>query len=332
MLSKRTSRAYAAETETAPGFWMIGILWRMLATGMQTGNSMCLLDQSCPVGSGPTQHAHDQEEGLYVAKGKVSFQAGGKAFEANAGCFVAVPRRTEHSFVVVDEAILINFYFPAGFDAWLMGSAVPAKSNELPPKDLAPPVYHLTKRLSDDYGGLPLTQKRSTSANPNAPALPAVTSPQTADNFSFGGGCWSVLADAGSTGGSYSLFEVEMSQGLAEQPHIHDHTDEAYYVFSGELDFLVDDRVLRLQKGSFVFVPRGSVHTFTVISNSARFLNIHTEPGYERVIRAFGKKIQGPTTPTKTGRQQKDPLSDGLLEIYADIGFRSIVLPAGFQK
>ena len=123
-----------------------------------------------------------------------------------------------------------------------------------------------------------------------------------------------------------------MLQGLAEQPHIHDHTDEAYYVFSGELDYLVDDRVLRLQKGSFVFVPRGSVHTFTVISNSARFLNIHTEPGYERVIRAFGKKIQGPTTPTKAGRQQKDPLSDGLLEIYADIGFRSIVLPAGFQK
>ena len=144
-LSKQTSRAYATQTETAPGFWMIGILWRMLATGIQTGTAMCLLDQSCPAGSGPTRHAHPQEEGLYVASGTVSFQAGGTSFKAQAGSFITVPRHTEHSFVVDEQAILINFYFPAGFDVWLMGSAVPAHRNELPPKDLAPPVYQLTK-------------------------------------------------------------------------------------------------------------------------------------------------------------------------------------------
>ena len=51
---------------------MIGTLWRMLATGIPTGNSMCLLDQSCPRESGPARQAHPQEEALYVAAGKVS--------------------------------------------------------------------------------------------------------------------------------------------------------------------------------------------------------------------------------------------------------------------
>ena len=72
------------------------------------------------------------------------------------------------------------------------------------------------------------------------------------------------------------MFEIEMPRGLADQAHIHDHMDEAYYVFDGELNFFVDDKVLRLRKGSFVFVPRGTVHTFTIGSRVARFLNIHT--------------------------------------------------------
>ena len=34
MISKRTSRVYATYADAAPGFWMIGVLWRMLATGV----------------------------------------------------------------------------------------------------------------------------------------------------------------------------------------------------------------------------------------------------------------------------------------------------------
>ena len=189
MISKRISRAHATHGDTAPNYWMIGVLWRMLVTGVQTGGSLCLLDQVCSSGSGPTRHAHPQEEGLYVASGKVSFQAGGMTMAAEAGAFVAVPRHTEHSFVVDEDAVLINFYFPAGFEMWLMGSAVPAQRNEPPPKSLPPPPMELTKKLSDDYGGLPLTKERSTSANPDALAVPRMASRQTAEKFWFQRGC-----------------------------------------------------------------------------------------------------------------------------------------------
>lgn len=327
MLSKRTSRAYSAHADTAPGYWMIGVLWRMLATGIQTGGKLCLLDQFCSVGSGPARHEHRQDEGLYVASGKVTFSAGGEELVAEGGSLVCVPRHTEHSFVVDEDAILINFYFPAGFDLWLMGSASPALRNELPPPDAPLPPYALLKRLSDDYDGLPLTKERTTSPNPFAPALPVMRSRQTAPNVWFNGGCWSILADACSTGGSYSVFEVELPEGTLDAPHIHDDTDEAYYILDGELDFFVDDERWALGKGGFLFVPRGSAHGFRVGSGTARFLNVHTAPGYERLICALGSAADRPALPPSDWEPTE--LSPEVLQnLRADIGWRGVAIPA----
>ena len=330
MISQRTSRSYVTHADTAPAYWMIGVLWRMLATGVQTGNAMCLLDQFCSKGSGPARHVHPQDEGLYVAVGAVTFNAGGIELVAGAGSLVTVPRHTEHSFIVDEKAILINFYFPAGFDLWLMGSAVPAQRNELPPADTPMPPYQLTKQLSDDYGGLPMTQERTTSPNPDAPALPTVISRRTAETVWFDRGCWSVLADASSTGGSYCVFEVEMSRGLVDGPRIHDRTDEAYYVFDGELDFFVDDQMHGLKKGSFIFIPRGSVRALRVTSEAARYLVIHTTPGYERMVRACGTAVSEPRLPSGDWRQESLP-PERLNELRADIGLRNIVVPSGFS-
>ena len=336
MISKRTSRAYVTHADTAPGFWMIGVLWRVLATSIQTGNSMCLLDQICSTGSGPTRHTHTQDEGLYVASGKVTFNAAGTELTAYPGSFVTVPRHTEHSFIVDEDAVLINFYFPAGFDLWLMGSAVPAQRNELPPSDAPPPDAGMMKKLSGDYGGLPMTKERSTTANPDALVIPTMSSRRIAQNVWFNGGCWSILADATTTGGSYSVFEVELPQGVVDRPHVHDASDEAYYLFEGELEFFVDDRVFRLVKGSFIFVPRGSVHAFRVASETVRFLNMHTSPGYERVIRACGTIVTEPVLPPPDWRRD-DPSPERLREVHGrhwhegnrDTGRLPSLAPAG---
>ena len=330
MISKRTSRPYVTHADTAPGYWMIGVLWRVLATSVQTGNAMCLLDQLCSKGSGPTRHSHQQDEGLYVATGAVTFQAGGIELVAGAGSLVTVPRHTEHSFIVDEEAVLINFYFPAGFDLWLMGSAVPAQHNELPPAGTPMRPYHLTKQLSDDYAGLPMTKERTTSPNPVAPAVPTVTPRRTAETLWFNRGCWSILADATSTSCSYSMFEVEMPRGLVDAAHIHDHADEACYVLDGELGLFVDDKVYSLNKGSFVFIPRGSVHALRATGKTARYLTINTTPGYERVVRGFGTAVTEPSLPSPGWRQESAP-TERLKEIYAEIGLRTIDVPSDFQ-
>lgn len=330
MISKRTSRPYATHAVSAPGYWMIGILWRVLATGVQTGNAMCLLHQRCSAGSGPTRHSHPQEEGLYVVSGKVNFSAGGMNLAAGAGSLVTVPRHTEHSFVVEEEAVLINFYVPAGFDLWLMGSAIPAQRDELPPADTPPPPQELMKKLSDDYSGLPMTKERTTSPNSDAPAAPTLMSRGTAQAIWFNRGSWSILADAASTGGSFSAFEIETPRGLVDEPQVHDAVDRAFYVLDGALDFFIDDEVYGLVGGSFIFVPRGAVHAFRITTTTARYLLLHTTPGYERVVRACGTAVSELGLPSADWRQEETP-PERLKELHADLGLRTIVIPSGFQ-
>lgn len=43
--------------------------------------------------------------------------------------------------------------------------------------------------------------------------------------------------------------------------HIHPDTDEAFYVADGELTFQLGDQEIVAPTGTFVFVPRGMVHT-----------------------------------------------------------------------
>jgi len=67
--------------DTAPGYWQIGNLWKVMATGVQTNNSFTLLDQIVHSGKnktgGPQTHTHTQDEGLYVVSGQCTFNAGG---------------------------------------------------------------------------------------------------------------------------------------------------------------------------------------------------------------------------------------------------------------
>ncbi len=329
MPSKPTARAYTTHADAAPGYWMIGVLWRVLATGMQTGGAMCLLDQICSKGSGPARHAHPQEEALYIASGSVSFSAGGMDHVAGPGSLVTVPRFTEHSFVVDEDAVLINFYFPAGFEMWLMGSAVPAQRNELPPADTPFPPMELTRTLSEAYGGLPLTKERSTGANPDARAAPAVSSSGTAEAIWLDRGCWSVLADAISTGGAYSVFEVRQPRGPFGEPHVNDGADVAVFVLDGQIEVLFDDRVERLRAGSFAFAPRGTVQAWRVTGDAARFLAIRTAPGFERILRALGTRAPGPILPQLDQLEAK-PVPDRLVRLHAELGLRRICIPAPF--
>jgi len=42
--------------------------------------------------------------------------------------------------------------------------------------------------------------------------------------------------------------------------HYHEHTDEFYYVISGEGTMILDDEVIALHAGVVVYVPRGVRH------------------------------------------------------------------------
>ena len=60
------------------------------------------------------------------------------------------------------------------------------------------------------------------------------------------------------TADAYTISEVTMSAD--PPPHIHRDGEEAMYVLEGETEFLVGGRKIAGPPGSFVVVPRGTIH------------------------------------------------------------------------
>jgi len=84
------------------------------------------------------------------------------------------------------------------------------------------------------------------------------------------------------TDGAYSLLEVELD-GDGPPQHIHKAEDEAFYVLEGEIKVLLGERTITATAGSFVVIPRGTVHTFSRVGQeSAKVLAIFTPAGMEQ--------------------------------------------------
>ena len=337
-----TARPYVMTPDDAPAFWQIGNLWRAMATGVQTGNTFCLLDQIVTDGGGggPCTHTHTQDEGLYVVSGHCTFNAGGQTVAAGAGTFVSVPRLCEHSFTVdAPNTQLLNFYLPAGFDVLLIGIAHPADRNEPPPPGVPMPPPRLVRQLARDYGqtavlGMPFIDppgpdNMATKPTPGAGVLPFGAQAGSAPSYWMMGGLWSVLASGAQTGGSYSLLEQVLPQGPAASPHLHEGMDEVFYILDGAATFLMNDRIVTAFKGALVFIPRGVVHAFRIDSPSARMLNLYTPAGFERTVTTLGH----PTQLRELPRHDLAPTGvapDRMATLFEEVGMRTLAVADPF--
>jgi quercetin dioxygenase-like cupin family protein len=87
------------------------------------------------------------------------------------------------------------------------------------------------------------------------------------------------------TGGTLTVLETVVTPGDGPPLHVHVKDDEAVYVLEGEIDFRVGADVYLNRPGSFVFIPRGTPHTFqNVGSDDGRMLLMFTPSGIERLF------------------------------------------------
>lgn len=76
-----------------------------------------------------------------------------------------------------------------------------------------------------------------------------------------------VLATAAETASAFTLLRTQGEPtGFGPPMHRHRHAAEAFYVLAGEYLMHLEDRQQRCPAGSFVYVPIGMPHTFTVVS------------------------------------------------------------------
>src|SRR3954451_2647365 len=65
-----------------------------------------------------------------------------------------------------------------------------------------------------------------------------------------------LLADAPETGGAVTINRATLAVGSpGAPPHSHTRAAESFFVIDGELQVLVDDKVIDLAKGDFLLVP-----------------------------------------------------------------------------
>ena len=337
----KISKPFATNADDAPAYWQIGNLWQAMATGVQTDNAFTLLDQVVHSGGGggPVTHIHAQDEGLYVIKGKCTFNGGGtQGIPGTPGTFVSIPDNTEHSFTVDEpDTHILNFYLPAGFEQLLIGISHPAPEHKPPPPEtvgpmMAPPwmadklseMYGETSVLGNPFVDAPDPRKMFTKHTPGATLFPFRANASELDYFTGMNGCWSILASGKQTGGLYCLLEVKFQKGLAVGPRIYREKDEMYYIFGGQMTFLLGDRVESAKTGSLVYIPSGTVYSVRVDSSEGHCLNLHTQSGFDELVEYCGVRGQGDFSAPKGNAVRKDIDAGARDRLMSKIGLEDL--------
>lgn len=292
----RNRPAYTLDRETAPAMWLVGTLWLIQATGVQTGNHCSMLEQVMPAGLGPPAHRHPYAvEGFYIVEGRMDFHVNGQIIPAEAGTVVHLPRMLAHTFTVAsEETRVLNWYAPAGNELHVITLARPAEERRRPTfAESAPPVCDETNQIISRLYGSVAVDALPFSVPPSEELL--VTPPDgwragslkmsradQAPSFQLFGLEWRLLVAGVDTNDDYDLFEVNAMTG-AGLPRRILGTDEAIYVLEGSISLDRDGDVCTAAAGSFSYTPAGAVSRWHALESS-RLLVFHFPGGFDRAL------------------------------------------------
>jgi mannose-6-phosphate isomerase-like protein (cupin superfamily) len=105
------------------------------------------------------------------------------------------------------------------------------------------------------------------------------------------GALYEFKATGEDTGGTFALWETTTPAGNpGPPPHIHHNEDEVFYVLEGELELMVEGRTSVAGPGTFVNIPKGTLHTFRNAGTApARFLGMVAPSGFESFFEEVGE-------------------------------------------
>jgi mannose-6-phosphate isomerase-like protein (cupin superfamily) len=86
------------------------------------------------------------------------------------------------------------------------------------------------------------------------------------------------------TGSSIGFLGASSAPETASPRHIYHDRDELFYVLKGEFLFLVGERQVSAPPGTFVFIPRGTVHVVRLSGSSPAKCSRHTYRGFGAIL------------------------------------------------
>jgi len=117
-----------------------------------------------------------------------------------------------------------------------------------------------------------------------------VSSDRFDDDHWFLGTLATIKAPSANTGGLLSVVEFLHPAGFATPSHIHHRADEAFYVLSGSIHGFCGDRSWEAGAGSFVWLPKGLPHGYSVNDGDlVRTLAITLPGGFDKFVAEVGE-------------------------------------------
>lgn len=118
---------------------------------------------------------------------------------------------------------------------------------------------------------------------------PVVHEPGAGSGMDLGAVKFMIKAGTDETRGAYSF--VEASGTVFATPHVHHDREEAFFVVEGNATFLVGERSVEASAGSFLLVPRETMHGFRT-KGEGRLIIIHSPAGFERFFLESARALE----------------------------------------
>lgn len=111
---------------------------RMLASGLQTGGDLTVVESSGLRGHSTPRHRHLlATETFVLLEGEMLIQVGDERREARAGHVAVLPRGIPHSFAVISASVrYLTLHTPGGFDEFVRDLSDAAAGDGPPDPDL----------------------------------------------------------------------------------------------------------------------------------------------------------------------------------------------------
>ncbi len=103
---------------------------------------------------------------------------------------------------------------------------------------------------------------------------------------------FTMKAAAAETGGAFALWDVVTRPGEEPHPHVHDLEDEIFYVISGSMTVRCGRRSFRVDDHAFVYIPRGTRHTYKIHTEEIRMIGISAPSSFGDQIERTGRRVR----------------------------------------
>jgi quercetin dioxygenase-like cupin family protein len=136
----------------------------------------------------------------------------------------------------------------------------------------------------------------------------------------YNGHTFSFLLDATHTNGPFTLIHCYFRRGGEPPAHFHKKEDEMFYILEGEIYFHIGDNKFTAKAGELAYVPKGTPHGFSLVSETAKALLIITPPGIETFFKEFSTPAQSLDLPPLTEGKPPSEFFENMMKRAEELG------------